>query len=88
MKPIINTRADLDALKGTPAYLPALTALAGTMTSIVDVAERPDDYGSMSYDGPEIAPQWQEVETLRTIEALGFTRAAFEAEVAAAEAEL
>ena len=36
MTTIINTRADLDALKGTSDYLPALRAIAGTMDTTVD----------------------------------------------------
>ena len=84
---IINTRADLDALKGTPAYLPALRAIAGTMETTVNTAEYPEGYGDPSYNGPLIAPEWTTVETLETIHRLGFaSRAEFEAEYAALKA--
>ena len=42
---IINTRTDLEALKGTPDYLPALRAIAGTMETMVNTAEYPEGYG-------------------------------------------
>lgn len=79
---IVNTRADLDALKGTPDYLAALRLLAGTMTATVDVAVYPDGYGDPAYAGPEIDPEWKKIETLDTIERLGFDRESFEAEFA------
>ena len=84
---IINTRADLDALAGTPAYLDALRALAGSMITTQDVAVYPAGYGQPDYDGPVVEPDWADVETLGTIERLGFTRSSFEAEYAAATAE-
>lgn len=83
---IVNTRADLDALKGTPDHLDALRLLAGTMTATVDVVVYPDGYGGPGYAGPEIAPEWHEIETLAALERLGFTRESFEAERAAAQA--
>ena len=86
---IINTRADLDALKGTSDYLPALRAIAGTMDTTVNTAEYPEGYGDPSYSGPFIEPTWTAVETLETIRRLGFaSRADFEAEYAAATAEV
>ena len=89
MKIIINTRADLDALKGTPAYLPALRAIAGTMETTLNAAEYPEGYGDPSYSGPSVEPVWTIVETLETIRRLGFaSRADFEAEYAAATAEV
>ncbi|MEX6506219.1 hypothetical protein [Jiella sp. M17.18] len=81
--PIINTRVDLDALKGTPAQAEAMRALAGTLVQRVDVAAYPAGYGMPDYAGPAIAPQWQDVESLATILRMGFAdRAAFEAEQA------
>ena len=80
---IINTRADLNALKGTSDYLNVLKTLSGTMTTRMDVAERPDNYGADDYVGEEIAPIWRDVETLGTIQRFGFSsRAEFEAELA------
>lgn len=83
---IINSRADLDALVGTPAHLDALRALAGSMSTSMDMATYPEGHGQPGYVGPDIEPDWQEVETLGTIERLGFTRQSFEAEYAAATA--
>lgn len=86
MTVIINTRADLDALKGTPAHLEALKALAGSMATSMDMAIYPEGHGHDGYDGPAVEPDWHEVETLVTIKRLGFTRAEFEAEYAAVTA--
>lgn len=83
---IVNTRADLDALRGTPDHLDVLRLIAGTTTATVDLAVYPDGYGGPEYAGPEIAPEWREIETLATLERLGFTRESFEAERATAQA--
>lgn len=86
---IINTRADLDALKGTSDYLPALRAIAGTMETTVNTTDYPEGYGDPSYSGPDIEPAWTKIETLETIHRLDFAnRVAFEAEYAAATAEV
>lgn len=86
---IINTRADLDALKGTDRYLDAMKAIAGTLCTTVDVAVYPEGYGQPGYVGGAIDPDWQTVETLNTIQRLGFaSRAEFETEYAAATAGL
>ena len=84
---IINTRADLDALAGTPAYLEALHALAGSTSTMQDAAVYPEGYGQPGYVGPVVEADWADVETLGTIERLGFTRSSFEAEYAAAMAK-
>ena len=84
---IINTRADLDALAGTPAYLEALHALAGSMSTMQDAAVYPEGYGQPGYVGPVVEADWADVETLGTIERLGFSRMSFEAEYAAAMAK-
>ena len=87
MNIIINTRTDLEALKGTPDYLPALRTIAGTMETTVNTAEYPEGYGEVSYSGPAVEPVWTTVETLETIHRLGFaSRAEFEAEYAALKA--
>ena len=87
MTVIINTRADLDALVGTPSHFEAMQALAGSMVTSMDMAVYPDDYGQAGYSGPVIEPDWVDVETLDTIRRLGFSsRAEFEAEYAAATA--
>lgn len=85
---IINTRADLDALKGTPDYLPALRTIAGTMETTVNTAEYPKDYDEDAPGALVVEPVWTRVETLETIRRLGFaSRAEFEAEYATATAE-
>ncbi|AMW35843.1 hypothetical protein [Haematospirillum jordaniae] len=71
---IINTRADLDALKGTPAHDEFLRLLRGTMTTMTDTQTYPEDYGKPEYDRPKLDPVWVEVETLETITRFGFTK--------------
>ena len=84
MPAIINTRADLDALKGTSAYTDALKKLKASMTTQVDEAVYPAGYGEAGYIGPAVAPSWTAVETLDTIERLGFTKDDFLAACTAA----
>lgn len=76
-KHVINTRADLDAISGTPEHAEFMAFLKGTMTRQQDVAVRPDDYGQPEYEGDEIPPVWEEVEDLSTITSFGFTKADF-----------
>lgn len=59
---IITTRADLDALKGTPAHAQFMASLAGTIFR----AEKDDE-----------AKCWRIVEDTTMIERFGFTRADF-----------
>lgn len=70
----INSREDLDALKGTQAYADFITYLKGSMTRKTDIAEYPENYNREGYDGPQIEPQWVEVEDLSVITRYGFTR--------------
>jgi len=74
MKQIINTRADLDALAGTPEHAEFMTFLKGSMTRKQDVAVRPDSYGQPDYEGDIIPPVWEDVEDLSTITAFGFSK--------------
>jgi hypothetical protein len=76
-KTTINTRADLDLLLGTTAYTDFMTKLKGSMTHKQDVAVRPENYGQPGYEGEVIAPVWEDVEDLTTIEKFGFTKADF-----------
>lgn len=76
-KIIINTRADLDAIAGTPEHAEFMTFLKGTMTRKQDVAVRPEGYGQPGYKGETIDPVWQEVEDLSTIEFFGFQKSDF-----------
>ena len=76
-KTIINTRADLDAIAGTPEHAEFMTFLRGTMTRKQDVAVRPEGYGQPDYEGEVIEPVWEDVEDLRTIAAFGFVKSDF-----------
>jgi hypothetical protein len=77
-KTVINTREDLEAVKGTPEYDEFMQALKGSMTRKQDVAVRPDNYGTPDYDGDPIPPVWEDVEDLSTIERFGFTKEDFQ----------
>ncbi len=60
---IINTREDLDAVKGTPEYNRFMSALRGTLFEL----QRDDDL-----------KEWVLIENNDAIESFGFTRADFE----------
>ena len=77
-KIIINTRQDLDAVKGTPEYDDFMAALKGSMTRKQDMQTYPDNYGMPDYDGDVLEPIWQDVEDLSTIERFGFTKKDFQ----------
>jgi hypothetical protein len=74
MKPVINTREDLDAIQGTPEHDEFMAALKGSMTRKQDTAVRPDNYSDLGYEGEVIAPVWEDVEDLSTIERFGFSK--------------
>jgi len=76
-KIIINTRADLDAIAGTPEHDEFMQFLKGSMTRKQDIAVRPENYGQPEYEGDVIPPVWEDVEDLSTIEAFGFVKADF-----------
>lgn len=76
-KTVINTREDLEAVKGTPEYGEFMIALAGSMTRKQDVQVYPDNYNDPDYDGDKLDPIWEDVEDLSTIERFGFTKADF-----------
>jgi hypothetical protein len=71
---VINTRADLDAIQGTPEHAEFIAKLKGSMTRRQDTAVRPDNYGSPEYEGEVIPPVWEDVEDLTTIAMFGFTK--------------
>ncbi|NDG19840.1 MAG: hypothetical protein EB117_16470 [Betaproteobacteria bacterium] len=77
LKTIINTREDLDSIKGTPEYAQFIEFLRGSMVHRQNVAVYPESYGEPGYDGPVIEPIWEDVEDLSTIERFGFTKADF-----------
>ena len=70
----INSREDLDALKGTQAYAEFISYLKGSMLRKENLAEYPEDYDREGYDGPEIEPVWAEVEDLSTVSRFGFSK--------------
>ena len=70
---VINSREDLDAIRGTPQHAVFMRYLAGTLTTKTDVAVHPADYGQPGYTGPVIAPVWQEVDSPATAARFGFT---------------
>ena len=77
-KTIINSRADLDAIAGTPEHAEFMKFLKGSMTRKQDIAVRPDGYGQPEYQGETIPPVWTDVEDLSTITAFGFTKGDFQ----------
>lgn len=83
MHSLINSRQDLEALRGTSEFAEAIAALAGSMTIRVDVAEYPSGYGDPDYNGATIEPVWEDREDLTTIERLGYTKAEILAELEA-----
>ena len=78
-KIIINTRADLDAIAGTPEHAEFMQALKGSMTRKQDVQVYPDGYNQPGYEGPKIEPIWEDIEDLSTIQRFGFSKADFKA---------
>lgn len=76
-KPIINTRADLDALAGTPEHAEFMLFLKGSMTRKQNVQVYPDGYGQPGYEGPALELIWEDVQDLSTITAYGFVPADF-----------
>lgn len=77
MDQIINTREDLDAVQGTPAYDTFMAYLKGSMSRKQNTAVYPEGYGQPGYTGATIDPIWVDVEDLSTIERFGFTKADF-----------
>ena len=74
---IINTREDLDAAQGTPAYDTFMAYLKGSMSYRQDTAQYPDGYNQPGYEGPKLEPIWEDVEDLSTIERFRFTKSDF-----------
>lgn len=74
---VINTRADLDAIAGTPQHTEFMRALKGSMTLKQNVQVYPEGYGQPGYEGPALEPIWEFVEDLSTITAFGFTPSDF-----------
>lgn len=73
----INTRADLEALQGTPDYVDALRLLKGSLTVKMNVAVYPEGYGLPDYQGDPVDPVWADQECLESIVALGISKDEF-----------
>jgi hypothetical protein len=74
---IINSREDLDSLKGTPEYDQFMQMLKGSMTRKQNVQVYPEGYGTAEYTGEELEPIWEDVEDLSTIARFGFKKKDF-----------
>jgi len=72
--PLINTRADLDSIAGTPEHAEFISMLKGSMTQRHNAAVYPEGYGQPGYVGPAVEPVWADSEDLSTIERFGFTK--------------
>ena len=72
---IINTRKDLDCLKGTARYAEFIALLKGSISRKQDMQVYPDNYNKPDYIGPELSPTWVDIEDLSTIEKFEFTKA-------------
>lgn len=78
---IVNSRSDIDALRGTPYFLTALEYIHGAMTVVVNVAEYPE-----GVDPEAVEPIWSEQQDETILRRIGWTREDFEAELTAARA--
>ncbi|MEX3628272.1 MAG: hypothetical protein VB138_01170 [Burkholderia sp.] len=72
--PVLNTRADLDAIGGTTEPAAFMDYLRGSLTRQVDTQTYPEGYGQPGYEGDPLPPVWTEVEDLTTINRFGFTK--------------
>ena len=77
MKTIINTREDLEAVKGTAEYDAFMQILKGSMLRKQDIQVYPEGYNQPDYEGDKLLPVWEEVEDLSIINRFGFAKADF-----------
>jgi len=75
---IINSREDLESIKGTPEYMQFMQMLKGSMKRKQDVQIYPEGYGMHDYDGEALEPIWEEIEDLSCIERFGLKKEDFE----------
>jgi hypothetical protein len=78
MKTVINTREDLEALKGTKEYDDFMQILKGSMLRKQNIQVYPEGYNQPDYQGEKLFPIWENVEDLSIITRFGFTKADFE----------
>lgn len=74
MQRAINSRADLESLRGTAAFADVLDSLLGSTQTKVDTAEYPEGYGTPEYEGPHVDPVWSTQEDLTTLNNFGMTK--------------
>ena len=86
MLPLINSRTDLEALRGSAEFALAIRVLHGSMTIRTDTAKYPENYNDPDYDGPEVKPKWKYKKNLSAIEHIGLTEEFIVAEYEALEA--
>lgn len=71
---IINTREDLDSVKGTAQYNDFINHLKGSMTVRNNVQVYPENYNKPDYTGEILEPIWETSEDLSNIQRFGFTK--------------
>ena len=81
----INTRADLDAIAGTPEHAAFLSYLNATITHQADQAVYPQNYDHTLQPGQTgyVAPNWQTITDLSVITRFGYTQETLAAAIAA-----
>jgi hypothetical protein len=84
--PLINTRADLETLRGTDQWLPALLAIRGAATIRTDIAAYPQGYGQPGHEGEPVEPEWEDRDDDRVLARLELTRRQLDAEIDTAQA--
>lgn len=75
---VINSREDLEAIRGTKHYDEFMESLKGSMTRKQDIQVYPDGYNQPGYKGEVLEPIWSDVEDLTTIQRFGFSKKDFE----------
>jgi len=75
MSAVINTRADLEAVKGTQDYDVFMQGLRGSLTYTRDIAVYPEGYHALDYEWPKVNPVWESVEDMSMVERFHFTKA-------------
>ena len=75
-KKIIQTRADLDAISGTPEYFEFIKLLKGSLVKKICITVYPDGYDNTltPLDEGYIPLVFENIENLEEIERFGFTK--------------
>lgn len=75
-KPVINTRADLDAIAGTQEHADFIQYLKGTLSRTTDLRAYPVDYDRNLKPDDEgyLAPELGPIDDNTVAERFGFTR--------------